>query len=190
MVGEALRRHPEFVDALDDDDALAIETTRAELVADAFDTLEWRGDDEQRREGLRRFKRRELLRIATRDLLGYARLEATERELTVLAEACLEAALASLRPPLPFAVIGMGRLGGGELSYASDIDVMFVYDGDERDRVRRRRARGHAPRAGDRRDHRGGADLPHRRPPPARGEPGTARPVHRRVPRLLRAVRA
>ena len=44
--------------------------TRAELVADAFDTLEWRGDEEQRREGLRRFKRRELLRIATRDLLG------------------------------------------------------------------------------------------------------------------------
>ena len=130
VVGEALRRQPEFVDALDDDDALARETTRAELVDDAFDTLEWRGDDEQRREGLRRFKRRELLRIATRDLLGYARLEATERELTVLAEACLEAALASLRPPLPFAVIGMGRLGGGELSYASDIDVMFVYDGE------------------------------------------------------------
>ena len=128
-----MRRHPEFVDVLDDDDALAVEATRAELVADALDTLEWRGDQEQRREGLRRFKRRELLRIATRDLLGYARLEATERELTGLAEACLEAALRSLRPTLPFAVIGMGRLGGGELSYASDIDVMFVYDGDSAD---------------------------------------------------------
>ena len=130
VVGDALRRHPEYVDALDDDDALAVETTRAELVADAFGTLEWRGDQEQRREGLRRFKRRELLQIATRDLLGYARLEATERELTALAEACLEAALASLRPSLPFAVVGVGRLGGAELSYASDIDVMFVYDGD------------------------------------------------------------
>ena len=31
---------------------------------------------------------------------------------------------------MPFAVIGMGRLGGAELSYASDIDVLFVYDGD------------------------------------------------------------
>ncbi len=130
VVGDALRRHPEFVDTLDDDDALAPEIARDELVADALDTLEWRGDQEQRREGLRRFKRRELLRIATRDLLGYARLEATERELTALAEACLDAALSSLRPPLPFAVIGMGRLGGEELSYASDIDVMFVYDGD------------------------------------------------------------
>jgi glutamate-ammonia-ligase adenylyltransferase len=130
VIGDAMRRHPEFVDVLDDDDALAAEATRAELVTDALDTLEWRGDDEQRREGLRRFKRRELLRVATRDLLGYARLEATERELTALAEACLEAALTSLRPALPFAVIGMGRLGGAELSYASDIDVMFVYDGE------------------------------------------------------------
>ena len=130
VVGDALRRHPEFVDTLDDDEMLAIEQGRDDFVAAAFETLEWRGDDEQRREGLRRFKRRELLRVATRDLLGYARLEATERELTSLAEACLEAALASLRAPVPFAVIGMGRLGGGELSYASDIDVMFVYDGD------------------------------------------------------------
>ena len=53
-----------------------------------------------------------------------------ERELTALAEACLEAALACLEPTLPFAVIGMGRLGGSELSYASDIDVLFVYAGD------------------------------------------------------------
>ncbi len=66
VIGDALRRHPEFVDTLDDDDALTQEITRDELVADASDTLEWRGDQEQRREGLRRFKRRELLRIATR----------------------------------------------------------------------------------------------------------------------------
>ena len=32
---------------------------------------------------------------------------------------------------MPFAVIGMGRFGGSELSYASDIDVLFVYDGDD-----------------------------------------------------------
>jgi glutamate-ammonia-ligase adenylyltransferase len=130
VVGDALRRYPEFVDRLGDDDALTPELGRDELVADALNTLEWRGDDVQRRKGLRRFKRRELLRIATRDLLGYAPLEASERELTALAEASLEAALEFLAPPLPFAIIGMGRLGGTELSYASDIDVVFVYDGD------------------------------------------------------------
>jgi glutamate-ammonia-ligase adenylyltransferase len=129
VVGDALRRQPEFVDQLDDPDALA-EKARRELVDEVRDTLEWRGDDDQRREGLRRFKRRELLRIATRDVLGLASLEATGRELSALAEACLEGALGSLRPTMPFAVIGLGRLGGGELSYASDIDVMFVYDGE------------------------------------------------------------
>jgi glutamate-ammonia-ligase adenylyltransferase len=99
-------------------------------VAEALDTLEWRNDPARRRDGLRRFKRRELLRIASRDLLGFAPLEEIELELTALAEACLEGALACLEPPMPFAVIGMGRLGGAELSYASDIDVLFVYDGD------------------------------------------------------------
>ena len=129
VVGDALRRHPEFVDRLDDPTALAAET-RDELVAEALDTLEWRGDPDQRRAGLRRFKRREELRIATRDLLGLASLPETGTELSALAEACLEGALAHLPADLPFAVIGLGRLGGGELSYASDVDVMFVYDGD------------------------------------------------------------
>jgi glutamate-ammonia-ligase adenylyltransferase len=70
------------------------------------------------------------LRIAARDVLGLAPIETTARELASLAEACLEAALAALEPELTFAVIGMGRLGGRELSYGSDIDVLFVYDGD------------------------------------------------------------
>jgi glutamate-ammonia-ligase adenylyltransferase len=130
VVGDALRRQPEFVELLGDDDALRIEKPRATFVADALQTLGWRGSAERRREGLRRFKRRELLRITARDILGFAPLEAAERELTGLAEACLEAALARLEPTVPFAVIGMGRLGGAELSYASDIDVLFVYDSE------------------------------------------------------------
>jgi glutamate-ammonia-ligase adenylyltransferase len=130
IVGDALRRQPEFVEALGHDDTMSAEKPRSELVAEALETLEWRENAEQRREGLRRFKRRELLRIASRDLLGFSPLEVAERELTALAEACLEAALASLEPAVPFAVIGLGRLGGAELSYASDIDVLFVFGGD------------------------------------------------------------
>jgi len=130
VLGEALRRQPEFVEALGDDETLAPEKPRAELVQDALETLGWRGSTEQRREGLRRFKRRELLRIAARDVLGFATVEEAGRELAGLAEACVEAALRLLAPDRPFAVIGMGRFGGGELSYASDIDVLFVYDGD------------------------------------------------------------
>lgn len=116
-----------MLDPLRAPDELARERTREAYVAC------WEQVVHHDAGSLRRWKRKELLRIATRDLLGYARLEATERELTGLAEACLEAALESLRPTVPFAVIGMGRLGGGELSYASDIDVMFVYEGDRAD---------------------------------------------------------
>ena len=69
------------------------------------------------------------MRIGARDVLGFAELDTVGRELSSLADACVEAALRSLEPSVPFAVIGMGRLGGAELSYASDIDVIFVYDG-------------------------------------------------------------
>ena len=95
----------------------------------------------QRRAGLRRFKRRELLRIGARDLLGFAPVEIDGRELAAPRGRVRRGrAGESLEPSLPFAVIGMGRLGGAELSYASDIDVLFVYDGDDRRRLRRRRA--------------------------------------------------
>ena len=49
--------------------------------------------------------------------------------LTDLAEATLEAAVSVIEPSLPFTVIALGRLGGGELSYASDLDILFVHDG-------------------------------------------------------------
>ena len=129
VLGAALYRQPEFVDALADDAILDAEATREELIDEALDSLDWRENDSDRRSGLRRFKRRHLLRIGARDVLGFAPVDTAGRELSRLADACVEAALRSLEPTLPFAVIGLGRLGGAELSYASDIDVIFVYDG-------------------------------------------------------------
>ncbi len=79
---------------------------------------------------LRRWKQRELLRIAASDLLGEADLPAVARRLARLADACLGVAVEIAAPPLPFAVVGMGKLGGCELNYASDVDVLFVHDGD------------------------------------------------------------
>ncbi|MGA5464545.1 bifunctional [glutamine synthetase] adenylyltransferase/[glutamine synthetase]-adenylyl-L-tyrosine phosphorylase [Mycobacterium sp. NPDC050041] len=82
----------------------------------------------------RTLRRRELARIASADLLGM--LEVTEvcKALTALWLAVLQAALEAVirantpddGPPARIAVIGMGRLGGGELGYGSDADVMFV----------------------------------------------------------------
>lgn len=131
VLGLALHRQPDFLSDLGDDEILGREHTGSELITEGIDALVWRDDEDARRAGLRRFKRRHLLRIGARDVLGLADLETTQRELAHVADACVEAALHGREPSAPFAVIGVGRLGGEELSYASDIDVLFVYDGDD-----------------------------------------------------------
>jgi glutamate-ammonia-ligase adenylyltransferase len=87
---------------------------------------------------LRAAYRRALLRLAARDLTGAVSLEQATAELADLAAAALEAALAIARSQLPpgvapcrLAVIAMGKCGGRELNYASDVDVIFV--GEPRD---------------------------------------------------------
>jgi glutamate-ammonia-ligase adenylyltransferase len=129
VLGLALHRQPDFVDGLADDDLLARPVEREQLVNEALDTLDWRDDESGRIAGLRRFKRRQLLRIGARDVLGFAEVADVERDMSNLADATVEAALRSLEPDIRFAVIGLGRLGGCELSYASDLDLLFVYDG-------------------------------------------------------------
>ena len=92
--------------------------------------------------GLRQFRNREMLRIIWRDLCGLATLAETFARLDGLAGICLEAALgehhrrlrdkhgeprdAEGRAQRMF-VIGLGKLGGGELNLSSDIDIMFCY---------------------------------------------------------------
>jgi glutamate-ammonia-ligase adenylyltransferase len=133
MLGEHLLHVPELVPALADQRTLQ-RKTREELIAESAETVEWRGDPSSRDGAIRRLKRRELLRVACRDLAGGVSAEEVGRELSYLAEGALRAALVSLLEELPppagarFAVIGMGRLGGEELNYSSDIDVMFVFD--------------------------------------------------------------
>jgi glutamate-ammonia-ligase adenylyltransferase len=82
-----------------------------------------------RPDALARLVRRETVHVAARDVFAVDDVAATGRALTEVAEGVVRAALDALEPAVPFAVIGMGRLGGAELSYASDLDVVFVYDG-------------------------------------------------------------
>lgn len=100
---------------------------------------------------LRRFKYAELARITVRDAceewVPLARVDETLAELSFLAEAILDAALrraaadlaASVGPPawrtsdgdtlaLRFCALGLGKLGGGELNYASDVDLVYVHE--------------------------------------------------------------
>jgi glutamate-ammonia-ligase adenylyltransferase len=84
----------------------------------------------------RTLRRRELARIASADLLGMIKVTDVCTALTSVWVAVLQAALDSVirantpddGVPARIAVIGMGRLGGGELGYGSDADVMFVSD--------------------------------------------------------------
>jgi [glutamine synthetase] adenylyltransferase / [glutamine synthetase]-adenylyl-L-tyrosine phosphorylase len=93
-------------------------------------------------DAIRRFRRRETLRIGARDLVGGATVEETTLELSNLADVCLqsvfEIALGSLRAQYKlkestvivtdrFSIIGMGKLGGQELNYSSDVDLIFIY---------------------------------------------------------------
>ena len=91
---------------------------------------------------LRRLRRRELVRIAWRDLAGLAPLDETLGELSALADAAIASALDFGRRRLDarfgtprsskgeaqeLLVIGMGKLGGGELNFSSDIDLVFLF---------------------------------------------------------------
>jgi glutamate-ammonia-ligase adenylyltransferase len=98
---------------------------------------------------LRRLRRRELVRIAWRDLAGRAPLAETLAELSSLADAAIRAAhgfaVRALAPrfgtprspsgePQELVVLGMGKLGGGELNFSSDIDLIFLFpEGGETD---------------------------------------------------------
>ena len=87
--------------------------------------------------GLRRFRRRAVWRLAARDLQG-ADVEDVVGEMTAIAEALLESSVRGAGGGL--VVLGMGKLGGRELNYASDVDVIFVHAGEQEDGVRAARA--------------------------------------------------
>src|SRR5215470_5774392 len=146
FLADTLRRRPTLLSWLVEPSTMR-QWLGDELAADleqsahAFDRAEGRWN------ALRRFKYRQLLRIGSRDILGDADLTVTTEELSRMADVCLAAAWrwteeelrrrygeprAADGTPTGFAVIGMGKLGGDELNYSSDIDLVFVYgdDGD------------------------------------------------------------
>lgn len=125
-LGEIVARRLDLLAALADDDSLAARPAHEmrEAAAVAADQPPAR-----RGRALRTFVDFELGRVAARDLLGLADAEAVGRELAVLGEAILSAACYAARPPVPLVVVAMGRLGGEELAYGSDLDVQFVHGG-------------------------------------------------------------
>ncbi|HET9447479.1 MAG TPA: bifunctional [glutamate--ammonia ligase]-adenylyl-L-tyrosine phosphorylase/[glutamate--ammonia-ligase] adenylyltransferase [Steroidobacteraceae bacterium] len=104
-------------------------------------------------EALRRYRKRHMVRIAWRDIAGWADLDETLRDLSALADACIGFAYtymyealvtrygvprgADSRQPQQLMILGMGKLGGRELNFSSDIDLILLYpEGGETDGAR------------------------------------------------------
>ncbi len=128
LTADTLQRNPDLVARLPDP-ARLVTRDRADLVGSATHALDWRDDVEQRQRALRRWKDRHLLGVIARDVLHDSPVTDVGAGITSIAEASLEAALGAFGSSLPLAVIALGRFGGAELSYASDLDVVFVYEG-------------------------------------------------------------
>jgi glutamate-ammonia-ligase adenylyltransferase len=131
-------RHPDMLDTLVRSDLARLRRPAAELEGELGELLSASRDFESRLDALRAFGHQEFLRIAIADLAGNLGLEQVQVELSNLAEAQLRQALRlavaevssrhSVPSQLKLSVIGMGRLGAAEMSYNSDLDLIFVYD--------------------------------------------------------------
>lgn len=136
---DLLMRDPEACSMLASDDELRPRSVDA-LVREVSNAATRQADVASAIAVVRAVRRRELLRTAAADVFGLLDIEAVGLALTGAAQAALEAGLAIARReverqrngPLPMriAVIALGRLGGTELSYSSDADVLFVHQPD------------------------------------------------------------
>lgn len=141
-LSELLIRRPELIDWLQSG---AERRDRQTLINDLWNLLNTGERAEDDRLALRRFRNRETLRIGYNDIVRGFPLEITTVDLSNLADACVEAATRLARasvearygPPLRadgeparFVVLALGKLGGAELNYSSDIDLIFMYDED------------------------------------------------------------
>ena len=140
--------HPLLLDELIDERLLSQRPERADFAADLEARMEQlrEEDPEQQVEALRQFQRAALFRVAVADLTGTLPLMQVSDRLTDIAELIVERALqlgwrqitalfgvpmcgeAALRRPVTICAVGYGKLGGMELSYGSDLDLVFLHD--------------------------------------------------------------
>jgi len=147
LVGQ-IAAQPLLLDELIDERLLASAPDRAQLAAELDLTLSQQRADEPERqvEALRQFQQAALFRIAVADLTGRLPIMKVSDRLTDIAELIIEKALqlafaqiiaqfgapmcgqGALRRPVTICAVGYGKLGGMELGYASDLDLVFLHD--------------------------------------------------------------
>ena len=146
MVATKLARYPLLLDELLDPNTLyqptATDAYRDELRQYLLRVPE--EDEEQQLEALRQFKQAQSLRVAAADIAGTLPVMKVSDHLTWLAEAMIDAVVQQAwtqmvarfgqpkhlteRQGRGFAVVGYGKLGGWELGYSSDLDLVFLHD--------------------------------------------------------------
>ena len=146
MVANKLARYPLLLDELLDPNTLyqptATDAYRDELRQYLLRVPE--EDEEQQLEALRQFKQAQMLRVAAADIAGTLPVMKVSDHLTWLAEAIIDAVVHQAwvqmvarygqpkhlaeREGRGFAVVGYGKLGGWELGYSSDLDLIFLHD--------------------------------------------------------------
>lgn len=127
FLAELAIRTPDLVDELVTSGRLRQRKTAEETLRDLRHGLE----DKDQFLWLRRYHQAELMRIGLRDILGLADFEQYLVELSALADACLQYALEVVMrknkiKTAPFVIIGLGKLGGAEIDYGSDLDIIFI----------------------------------------------------------------
>lgn len=132
-----LAQHPILLDELLDTRTLYAEPDFSAMRAELQERLaEATGDIERQMDIMRHFKHACIFRFAAQDINGELALETISDYLSDLADLVLSVALEVIWPHVrgrhldtpKFAVIGYGKLGGKELGYASDLDIIFLYD--------------------------------------------------------------
>src|SRR5512143_1366341 len=136
---QMITQQPQLLDELIAPQHLMSVPDWVQLAAQLHDELDAHpGDTEAQMDALRRFKKVQTLRLLAQDVAGRLTLEALSDHLSYLADTLLNETLARCwaglktrhRDEPRFAVIGYGKLGGKELGYASDLDLVFLYEAD------------------------------------------------------------
>ncbi len=139
-LADILVRDPELLRWLTASNELKRTRTAADLFVEAVDAMSLFEKTERKLDSIRRFHRREMLRIGAREILREGNIQTITAELSALADASTQAIVlvshndlnARLEADVPndLAVIALGKLGGDELNFSSDIDLLFVYERD------------------------------------------------------------
>ena len=139
FLSQILIRHPEMLDNLVRADLVRLEVPKAALAAELDERDRSATESyEGRLDALRRFRHEQFLRIGINDLDNLLPFHVASSQLSDLADVCLEAAWRVAEEetrrrygiesrPGRFAVVGLGKLGARELTYNSDLDLIFVY---------------------------------------------------------------